>query len=671
MNHTHTMHEGDHMMGHDPSHHIKEFKTKFFTSLMFAIPILFLSPMMGTTLPFQFTFPGSQWIVTLLASVLFFYGGKPFFIGARSELSNKKPAMMTLITLGISVAYFYSLYAFIINDILKSDTHMMDFFWELASLILIMLLGHWIEMSAVGNAGNALQKMAELLPNDATVLDEKGNTSKHPLSELHKDQSVVVSAGETIPVDGVVIDGQSTVNESMVTGESQAIHKTIGSKVIGGSTNGNGTMIIQVTATGKDGYLSQVMALVGQAQTEKSRSESLSDKVAGLLFYIALTIGIVSFIFWLVATNDLNIALERLVTVLIIACPHALGLAIPLVVARSTSIGAKNGLLVKNRQVLEDATKTNVIFMDKTGTLTEGDFSVSTIKSFSTNFSDQDVLRIASALESKSSHPLATGIINASKQNNLNIPPASNTVALPGTGLRGDVEGTTYLVVNHTYLIKHSMYYDKELFNELTNQGQSISFLITQEESIGLIAQGDKIKTNAQNMIQHLIKHHITPVMLTGDNKQTAKVVAQQLGIEQVHAELMPEDKEAIIKKYHLDGYQTMMIGDGINDAPSLARADIGVAIGAGTDVAIESADVILTKSNPNDIIHLLQLAKHTTVKMTQNLWWGAGYNIIALPLAAGILAPIGIILSPAMGSVLMSLSTIIVAFNAMLLKIK
>ena len=666
-NHDHSHH--DHGMDH--SAHGGDFKKKFFVSLFLAVPIIFMAPMMGIELPFQFSFNGSEWVVLVLGTILYFYGGMPFLSGAKMEIKMKNPAMMTLISLGISVAYFYSVYAFIANNFLKSSIHIMDFFWELATLILIMLFGHWIEMNAVSNAGNALQKMAELLPNEATVFEEDGSTREVSLQDVQIGQHLMVKAGEKVPTDGIIIEGKTTINESMITGESKDIVKSIHDKVIGGSVNGSGALIVEVTGTGESGYLSQVMELVGNAQSEKSRVESLSDRVAKWLFYIALTVGIMAFVVWFMLTKDINIALERMVTVLIIACPHALGLAIPLVTARSTSLGAQNGLLVKNRQALETAKQVDVIMMDKTGTLTEGNFAVNEYISFNSSYTNKDVLTLMAALEQTSSHPLAVGVLNKMTELGLEIPQVRDVVNLPGIGMEGFVNDQNVKIVSVSYMRQNNIAFDEEQFNQLSSQGNSVSFLLLEGESIGLIAQGDQIKPDAKKMIADLIEQGIKPAMLTGDNKQVAAVVAKELGIETVHAELMPEDKERLVKEYRDKGLVVMMVGDGVNDAPGLARADIGVAIGAGTDVAIDSADVILVKSNPFDILHFLSLSKNTQRKMVQNLWWGAGYNIVAIPLAAGVLASAGIILSPAVGAVLMSFSTVIVAINAMTLKIK
>ncbi|AYW45250.1 copper-translocating P-type ATPase [Tetragenococcus koreensis] len=671
MDHSSMEHDHQHggHSGMDHSMHMGNLKPKFFISLILTIPIILMSPMMGLDLPFQFQFPGSEWVVLILATILFFYGGMPFLQGAKMELSSKEPAMMTLISLGITVAYIYSLYAFVMNHFVPQADHVMDFFWELATLIVIMLLGHWVEMNAVSNAGNALEQMAQLLPNTAHIVDENGDTKDISLQEVQEGQHVLIKAGEKIPTDGTVLKGSTSVNEAMVTGEAKDVEKEQKDKVIGGSVNGSGTITVEVTGTGESGYLSQVMTLVENAQNEKSRAESLSDKVAKWLFYIALTAGILAFIGWLIA-SDLSTAFERMVTVLIIACPHALGLAIPLVIARSTSLGAKNGLLLQNRQALETAKKVDVILMDKTGTLTEGNFAVNDYRSFNEDYNAEQVLSYISALEQNSSHPLAVGILNKAEELSLDIPEASDVDNLPGVGLEGTVEGKDIKIASVSYLNKQSISYDQELFDKLSSKGNSVSFLLIDEKNIGLVAQGDQIKPAAKSMIQSLKDQNIEPVMLTGDNKQVAQSVAKELGITDIHAELMPEDKEEIVKDYRDNDQVVMMVGDGVNDAPSLARADIGVAIGAGTDVAIDSADVILVKSDPSDIMHFLTLAKRTQRKMVQNIWWGAGYNIVAIPLAAGVLAPIGIILSPAVGAIVMSLSTIIVAINAMLLKI-
>lgn len=663
--HSHHMHHDDHA-----HHHHGNFKMKFFVSLIFAIPIIIFSPMMGVQLPFQFTFPGSDWMVLILATILFIYGGQPFLVGAKGEIASKKPGMMTLVTLGISVAYIYSLYAFYLNHFSDATGHTMDFFWELATLILIMLLGHWVEMNAVGSAGDALKKMAALLPNK--VIKVTNNQREEvKISDIALNDIVEVKAGESIPTDGMIVRGETAIDESLVTGESKKVQKKPNDQVIGGSINGSGTIQVKVTAVGEASYLSQVMDIIKQAQNDKSRAELLSDKVAGYLFYFAISVGMIAFIIWMLIDNHIDFALERLVTVLVIACPHALGLAIPLVTARSTSIGAHHGLMIKNRAAIETAQHIDYVMMDKTGTLTEGHFSVNHYESFKAGVSDEAVLSLFASLESQSNHPLATSIVDFAKNKSISYVQPQDVRNIPGVGLEGTINGQAYKITNVSYLEQNGFDYDQALFTKLAQQGNSISYLIDEQQVIGIIAQGDQIKDSSQQMVADLLAKDITPVMLTGDNQEVAEAVAKALGIQHVHAQLMPADKERMIKDYQKQGKKVMMVGDGINDAPSLIRADIGVAIGAGTDVAIDSGDVILVKSDPSDIIHFFTLSKRTMRKMVQNLWWGAGYNIVAVPLAAGILASIGLILSPAVGAILMSLSTVIVAINAFTLKLE
>ncbi|EGQ3617018.1 copper-translocating P-type ATPase [Staphylococcus pseudintermedius] len=663
--HSHHMHHDDHA-----HHHQGNFKMKFFVSLIFAIPIIIFSPMMGVQLPFQFTFPGSDWMVLILATILFIYGGQPFLVGAKGEIASKKPGMMTLVTLGISVAYIYSLYAFYLNHFSDATGHTMDFFWELATLILIMLLGHWVEMNAIGSAGDALKKMAALLP-DKVIKVTNNQREEVKISDIALNDIVEVKAGESIPTDGMIVRGETAIDESLVTGESKKVQKKPNDQVIGGSINGSGTIQVKVTAVGEASYLSQVMDIIKQAQNDKSRAELLSDKVAGYLFYFAVSVGVIAFIAWMLIQHEIDLALERLVTVLVIACPHALGLAIPLVTARSTSIGAHHGLMIKNRAAIETAQHIDYVMMDKTGTLTEGNFSVNHYESFKAGMSDEAVLSLFASLESQSNHPLATSIVGFAKSKNIAYAQPQDVQNISGIGLEGKVGDQSYKITNVTYLEQNGFDYDQALFTKLAQQGNSISYLIDEQQVIGIIAQGDQIKDSSQQMVADLLAKGITPVMLTGDNQEVAETVAKALGINDVHAQLMPEDKESIIKAYQSKGKKVMMVGDGINDAPSLIRSDIGVAIGAGTDVAIDSGDVILVKSDPSDIIHFFTLSKRTMRKMVQNLWWGAGYNIVAVPLAAGILASIGLILSPAVGAILMSLSTVIVAINAFTLKLE
>lgn len=665
----HSMHMDHDHGGMDHSMHMGNFKQKFWLSLILAIPIILFSPMMGMEFPFQITFPGSDWLVLILATILFIYGGQPFLSGAKMELKQKSPAMMTLIAMGITVAYIYSVYSFIAN-LINPHTHVMDFFWELATLIVIMLLGHWIEMNAVSNASNALQKLAELLPESVKRLTKEGKEETVSLKEVTEGDHLIVRSGDKMPTDGVILKGETIVDESAVTGESKGIKKRANDKVIGGSINGDGTIEIEVTGTGENGYLAKVMEMVRKAQGEKSKLESLSDKVAKWLFYVALIVGILAFIAWLFLT-DLPNALERMVTVFIIACPHALGLAVPLVVARSTSIAAKNGLLLKNRNALEQANDLDVIMLDKTGTLTEGKFTVTGVEVLDDAFNKNEILQYLGALEANANHPLAVGIMNYLKEHEIKPYQAENLKNLSGVGLEATVKNQQVKIVNEKEVERLGLNVEQALLKPYQEQGNTISFLILENHLAAIVALGDVVKTEAKEFIRTLKERKITPVMLTGDNKNAAQAVADYLGIEEYYGGLLPDDKEAVVQKYLDQGKKVIMVGDGINDAPSLARASIGMAIGAGTDIAIDSADVVLTNSDPKDILHFLDLAKQTRKKMIQNLWWGAGYNILAIPLAAGILAPIGIILSPAVGAVLMSLSTVIVALNALTLKIK
>lgn len=670
MEHAHTEEHGHgQMTGMDHSMHMGNFKQKFWLSLVLALPILFISPMMGVDLPFQFTFPGSDWLVLILASILFFYGGQPFLSGAKMELKQKNPAMMTLISMGISVSYFYSVYAFIMNQLMP-HTHVMDFFWELATLIVIMLLGHWMEMNAITNAGDALQKMAELLPDKVKRITDEGKEEEVSLQVVQENDRLVVRAGDKIPADGLIIKGSTSVDESMVTGESKVVAKKENDQVVGGSVNGSGTIEISVIGTGNTGYLAKVMDMVEKAQNEKSKLESLSDRVAKWLFYIALAAGLAAFVIWLIVYKDLSIAFERMVTVFIIACPHALGLAIPLVIARSTSIAAKHGLLLKNRNALEQANDIQYIMLDKTGTLTEGKFTVTGVKMISESKTQEEALKVMGALEKNANHPLAIGVMNYLKEKNIAPYEAKNLQSISGVGLTGIVNGKHAEIVNEKQIEEKKLSFDQNIKVRFQEQGNTLSFLIIDDQLIAMIALGDRVKAEAKLFVSSLKKQQITPVMLTGDNQSAAETVAHYLGIDTFYGGLLPEDKENIIQKYIKKGKKVMMVGDGINDAPSLVRATIGIAIGAGTDVAIDSADVVLTDSDPKDILRFLSLSKQTRRKMIQNLWWGAGYNIVAIPLAAGVLAPWGILLNPAVGAILMSLSTIIVAANAMMLRV-
>ena len=651
------MMHGGHMM------HMGNLKKKFWVSVILSLPIIFLSPAMGVHLPFQFSFPGSEWVVVIFATVLYFYGGEPFLSEAYYEIKDKKPEMMTLISLGITTAYIYSLYAFVKNDLLNSKVHVMDFFWELATLILIMLLGHWIEMTSVMNANSSVHDLAKLLPDKVHV--QSGDQVKDTaINDVQKDAVILVKAGESIPLDGVIITGSSQVNESLVTGESREITRKKGDKVIGGSINGSGTLTVKVTNSANSGFLANVNKLVESSQMNKSKLQNLADRVSSWLFYAALIFGIIALIVW-TSLRGIAGGLERMVTVLVIACPHALGLAIPLVNAKSTSIGAKNGLLIRNRNVISVSSKINYLLLDKTGTLTEGKFQVRKCDSLNKSYSADEVIKLIASLEQDSNHPIAQSILQFAKEKNIELYPLSNSKTLDGKGVVGTLNSKDYQLVNEK--TARSIVNN---FPQVDALNYTSSYLIAGNELLGYVAVGDEIKTNAAELIKQIKALNITPVMLTGDNENVAQSIAQKLGITEVHSGLMPQDKQKIVAELQDKGQKVMMVGDGINDAPSLAKADIGVAIGAGTDVAVDSADVVLVNSEPLDIISFLKLAQHTQRKTVQNLWWGAGYNIVALPLAAGILAPWGILLSPAVGAILMSLSTVIVAINAETLKI-
>ncbi|MGL4699085.1 MAG: copper-translocating P-type ATPase [Apilactobacillus waqarii] len=686
MDHSHMGHDMGHMnmngmgCGMDMGHggmdhgsmghmHMGNLKLKFWISLILTIPIIIMSPMMGMKMPFQVTFPGSDFVVLVLGTILFIYGGYPFFTSCISEMKSKKPGMMSLITMGISVAYVYSVYAVIANDILKVTPMVNDFFWELSTLIVIMLLGHWIEMNSVMNAGSALNKLAELLPDNAHLVQSDGQTKDVSVHELSEGQTILIKSGEKVPADGTIIDGSTALNESLITGESRDVQKGVDDSVIGGSINGRGTIKVKITGTGESGYLSKVMNMVSEAQSSKSEAEDLANKVAGYLFYAALIVALIAFVTWSIL-DGVAYAIPITVSVLIIACPHALGLAIPLIISRMTSISATHGLLIRNKTALEGMKQIRYALMDKTGTLTQGDFKVNAYDSLDSKIDKKDVIKIAAAIEASSSHPLAQGIVQAFKDLNQAPLQAENVEEIAGSGIKGTVEGKEYQVVSSSYLDKNGIDYDQKTADKYLQQGNSLSYVVENGHVVGYIAEGDSIKPGAKDMIDFLNSQNIIPVMLTGDNQQAADKVASILGIKEVNAQLVPEDKQKLVTKYQEKG-KVMFIGDGVNDAPSLTKADLGVAIGSGTDVAIESADVVLVNSNPADVINLVKLAKHARTKMIQNLWWGAGYNIIALPLAAGALSSIGIIIGPMLGAVIMSLSTVIVAINAMTLKIK
>ncbi len=667
-NHEHqNHHEHEHQEGghdhhdHDHGAMVEDFKKRFYISLVATIPILILSPMIQDFLGFEWTFPFDQYVLFALASFVFFYGGLPFLTGARDELKQKNPGMMTLIGLAIVVAYVYS-------SMVVFGLEGRNFFWELATLVDIMLLGHWIEMRSIMGASNALEELVKLMPNEAHKVDKDGNVEDVAVSELAEGDHVLVKPGEKVPVDGDIIDGKTTIDESMLTGESVPVEKGEGEEAIGGSVNQEGSITISVQKTGDDTYLSQVIGLVKEAQESKSKTQDISNRAAKWLFYLALGSGILTFIIWLALGHPVDVAMERMVTVMVITCPHALGLAAPLVVAVSTSLSAKNGLLIRNRANFEGARELNAVVFDKTGTLTKGEFGVTDIIP-EEHYQEQDVLKWAASLEQKSEHPLAQGIIKKAEEDNLSLEDNDEFESMTGKGLRGTVNGKEVKVVSPGFMNEQNYSFNQETYNSLSEEGKTVVFVLVEQELVGMIALADMVREDAKEAISSLKEQGIHSIMLTGDSEKVANWVAKQLGIDEVYAEVLPDEKADQVKKIKEKGWNVAMTGDGVNDAPALATADLGIAIGTGTDVAMESADIVLVKSNPKDVVQIMRLSKKTYNKMIQNLWWAAGYNIIAIPLAAGILAPIGIILSPAVGAILMSLSTVVVAINAKLLK--
>jgi len=661
MNHSAMDHsEMDHgAMGGHAHHHHGSFKDIFLKSLPLGIAILLITPLMDIQLPFQIIFPYADVVAAVLATILYIYGGKPFYMGAKDEFNSKAPGMMSLITLGITVSYAYSVYAVAARYV--TGEHVMDFFFEFTTLILIMLLGHWIEMKALGEAGDAQKALAELVPKDAHVVLEDDSIETRPVADLQVGDLIRVQAGENVPADGTIQRGESRVNEALVTGESKPIEKNPGDEVIGGSTNGGGVLYVEIKQTGDKSFISQVQTLISQAQSQPSRAENLAQKVAGWLFYIAVIVALIALVVWMVIA-DVPTAVIFTVTTLVIACPHALGLAIPLVTARSTSLGASRGLLVKDRYALELTTNADVMVLDKTGTLTTGEFKVLDVELFNDKYTKDEIVALLSGIEGGSSHPIAQSIISYAEQQGIRPVSFDSIDVISGAGVEGQANG-------HRYQLISQKAYGRNLDMDIP-KGATLSVLVENDEAIGAVALGDELKPTSKALIQALKKNKIQPIMATGDNEKAAQGAAEILGIDYL-ANQSPQDKYELVEKLKAEGKKVIMVGDGVNDAPSLALADVGIAVGAGTQVALDSADVILTQSDPGDIESFIELAQKTTRKMKENLVWGAGYNFIAIPIAAGILAPIGITLSPAVGAVLMSLSTVIVAINAMTLKLE
>lgn len=637
---------------------IDDFRKRFWVTLILTIPILIFSPMIQHLFGYKLLLPGNAYVLFILSSVVYFYGGLPFLKGFWSEVKTKSLGMMTLIAMAISVAYFYS-------SATVFGLQGVDFFWELATLIAIMLIGHWIEMKSVLGASNALQLLVSMMPAEAhRISNDKIEDIK--LENLLKNDIILIKPGEKVPADGIIIEGSSYLNESMLTGESKPKKKELNDKVIGGSLNGNSTLKIKVEHTGKDSYLSKVIKMVEDAQKTKSKMQNLSDRAAKWLTYAALITGFGTLGAWLMLGFPFVYALERMVTVMVIACPHALGLAIPLVVAISTAVSAQNGLLIRNRTAFEESRKISAILFDKTGTLTKGDFGVTKIESLDKNYSSNEILRLSSALEQNSEHPIAVGIIKKAKENNITIPNPENFNSITGKGIEAKVEGKEIKVVSPGYLKDENISIPKDAYSDAA---ETVVFVLINGKLVGFIDLADEIRPESSDAMKVFKKSKIKVYMATGDNEKTAKAVSDKLKLDGYYSEVLPHQKVEIVQDLQRKGEFVAMTGDGVNDAPALAQANVGIAVGSGSDIAAETADIILVNSNPQDIANLILFGKATYSKMIQNLIWATGYNVFAIPLAAGALYSFGIVLGPAVGAVFMSLSTIIVAINAQLLK--
>jgi P-type Cu2+ transporter len=659
--HAHDMNGHGHKGSEGHAHHagmIDDFKKRFYVVLVLTIPIMALSPMIQHWLKVDWLFRGSDYILLTLSSIVFFYGGWPFLVGLKDEVRSKAIGMMTLVAVAITVAYVYSV-------AIVFGLEGMDFFWELATLILIMLLGHWIEMKSIMSASRELELLVQLMPAEAHLVHGE-HVMDVKTDSLKAGDVILIKPGEKLAADGVIAEGSSSLNESMLTGESKPVEKKNGDKVIAGSINGNGSLKVQVSHASKDSYLAQVIKLVQDAQKNKSKTQLLADRAAQWLTIIALGAGAITFIGWLVAGKDLAFAVERMVTVIVISCPHALGLAVPLVVAKSTAISAQNGLLIKNRTAFENSRKITTLVFDKTGTLTIGNFSVVRYDSFDPKTDRNIILSIAAALEQNSEHPIAIGITAKAKELNLSLPTAKDFKAITGKGIQANINGQSIKVVSPGYLKENNL----QAPTASSSQTGTIVFVLINEKVAGLIALADEIRRESYEAIKTLKNNGIKTLLLTGDNKEVAKSVSDALGMDGFMAEVLPHQKLEKIKELQNKGEFVAMTGDGVNDAPALAQANIGIAVGSGSDIAAETAGIVLVNSNPKDVSNLIVFGKATYRKMVQNLVWATGYNIIALPLAAGILYSAGIILSPAVGAVLMSVSTIVVAINAKLLKV-
>jgi Cu2+-exporting ATPase len=640
-------------------HHIADFKTRFWICAAITLPILLLSHMIQKWIGFHITFPGDKYILATLSTVLFLYGGWPFLKGLWTEIKSNAIGMMTLIAVAISVAWAYS---FAITLGLTG----MDFYWEMATLIVIMLFGHWMEMKSVMSASRSLEMLVKMMPSKAHLITSSGITEV-PVDKVERGNIVMIKPGEKTPVDGVVIEGSSYLDESMLTGESKPIKKEHGDTVIAGSLNGNGSLKVEVKYTGKQSYLHKVISLVEDAQKVKSKTQHLANRAAKILTFVALGGGFITLAAWLLLGFDFEFALERMVTVMVISCPHALGLAVPLVVAISTSLSAGKGLLIRNRTAFENSRKISVIVFDKTGTLTKGSHELTQIVVLDNNYKEKEILRLAASVEQNSEHHISKGVLKKAAELKIPVPPADSFNSLPGKGLEGTVEGKNIKVVGPKYLEEFRITIPSKKPND---QVETLIYVLVENNPVAYLTFADQLRDESFEAIRILREQKIKNLLLTGDNELVAKKVCEELQMDGFIANVLPHEKQEKIKELQKKGEFVAMTGDGVNDAPALAQADVGIAIGSGTDVAAETADIILVNSNPLDIAHLIVFGRATYKKMIQNLFWATGYNIIAIPLAAGVLYNYGIVLSPAIGAILMSLSTIIVAINAQLLKI-
>ncbi|MFP4442163.1 MAG: copper-translocating P-type ATPase [Spirochaetia bacterium] len=645
-------------MAEHREHHkmmIRDFRKRFVVSLIITVPILVFSPLIQEFLGYELTFPGARYVIFGLATAVFLYGGRPFLKGFIDEMKDRSPGMMTLIALAITVAYVYS-------SAVVFGLEGRYFFWELATLIDVMLLGHWIEMRSIMSASSALEELARLMPD--TAHRKKGDRMDDiPLEEVEKGDILVIKPGEKVPSDGTVTGGTSYMDESMLTGESEPVEKNEGDELIGGSVNQDGSLELKVKNTGEDSYLSKVINMVKQSQESKSKTQSLSDRAALWLTIIAIAAGTLTLAGWLVAGRDLQFSIGRMATVMVITCPHALGLAIPLVVAVSTTLSAKNGLLIRNRTAFENSRNVDAVVFDKTGTLTRGTFEVTLVRPVRDGMDEKELMTIAASLEQNSEHPIGKGIVEKAKNDGLSLEQVSDFQAIKGKGAKAVVGGEEYLGVSRSFLEEKNIRVPEEAS---AKEGiMTMVYMVKKEEVIGIIGLSDVVRDESKEAVSTLKERGIECWMITGDNEDTAKAVADELGISGYFAEVLPDEKREKIKELKEKGKFTLMVGDGVNDAPALAEADVGVAIGSGTDVAAETADIILTENDPRDVVSLISFGRQTFKKMIQNLVWATGYNVAAIPLAAGALAWAGIIISPAIGALLMSASTVIVAINA------